>query len=201
MTESAKPSCARAALFDSSRRDVSRPCAAECEPLVRAPTSCHADVSRRRALTRRSDVQTLITVLGTCFGTPEFELPYDGERPSCARAALFDSSRRDASRPCAAECEPLARAPANCHAVVNRRRALTRRSDAHTLVTVVGTCFSTQSLKYPCDGECATDAPMTASSASLLQLARGSSNPQNIKTKSEANDSQPRANHDRTLIL
>ena len=121
--------------------------------------------------------------------------------PSCARTALVGSSLRDASQPCVAKCRPLARGQTTCHANVSRRRALTRRSDAHTLVTVVGTCFSTQSLKYPCDGECATDAPMTASSASLLQLARGSSNPQNIKTKSEANDSQPRANHDRTLIL
>ena len=58
-----------------------------------------------------------------------------------------------------------------------------------------------KNLKYACGGECATDAPMAASSASLLQLACGGSDPLNIKTKSEACDSQPRANHDRTLIL
>ena len=34
-----------------------------------------------------------------------------------------------------------------------------------------------KNLKYPCDRECATAAPMTASPASLLQLARGRSNP------------------------
>ena len=90
----------------------------------------------------------------------------------CARAALFDSSRHDASRPCAAECEPSARSPTNCRASVNRRRALTRRSDAHTMAIVLGTCFSAQKFEIPLWRECATDAPMTASSASLLQLAR-----------------------------
>ena len=76
--------------------------------------------------------------------------PYDGEcQASCARAALFFSSRRDASRPCATECEPLARAPPNCHASVNRRRALTRRSDAHTVATVLGTCFGAQKFEIP----------------------------------------------------
>ena len=31
----------------------------------RGQTTCHADVSRRRALTLRSDGQTVVTVLGT----------------------------------------------------------------------------------------------------------------------------------------
>ncbi len=150
MTASATPSCARAALFDSSRRDASRPCAAECEPLARAPANCHADVSSRRALTRRSDAQTMATVLEHVSVPQNSNYPYGGEcQASCARAALFDSSRRDASRPCAAECEPLARAPTNCRASVNRRRALTRRSDARTMATVLGTCFSVRKFEIP----------------------------------------------------
>ena len=33
--------------------------------LARGHTNCQADVSRRRALTQRSDAQTMVTVLGT----------------------------------------------------------------------------------------------------------------------------------------
>ena len=144
------PSCARAALLDSSRREASRPCAAECEPSARAPTTCRADVSRRRALAQRSDAQTMATVLEHVSVPQSLNYPYDEEcQASCARAALFDSSRRDASQPCATECESLARGPTNCHASVNRRRALTRRFDAHAMATVLGTCFSAQKIEIP----------------------------------------------------
>ena len=91
---------ARAALFDSSRRDASRPCAAECKPLAHDPTNCRADFSRRRALTLGSAAPAVVTVLGTCFDTPKImKFPCDGKcKVSGARAALFDSSRCDASR-------------------------------------------------------------------------------------------------------
>ena len=52
-----------------------RPCVAKCEPLARGRTNCHADVSRRRALTRRSDAQAVVTVLGTLFGAQKIERP------------------------------------------------------------------------------------------------------------------------------
>ena len=78
------------------------------------------------------------------------QYPCDGEcQVSGARAALFDSQRRDASQPSAAECEPLAHEPTNCHASVSRRRALTLGSAAQTMVTVLGTRFGAQYYAIP----------------------------------------------------
>ena len=98
MTASVRPSCARAALFDSSRRDAPRPCAAEREPLVHGPTNCHADVSRRRVLARRSDAQTIGTVLRTCLGTRKVELHLRRKAPSLLARALLRSARHAAKR-------------------------------------------------------------------------------------------------------
>ena len=64
----------RAALFDSARRDASRHCAAACAPLAHDPTHCRADVSRRRACTLSPAAQTMVTVLGTCFGAQNYEM-------------------------------------------------------------------------------------------------------------------------------
>ena len=102
---------ARAALFDSSRRDASPPCAAEYASLAQAHTNCRADFGRRRTLTLGSAARTIAIVLGTCSVTKIMRCLCDGEwNVSGSRAALFDSSRRDAPRRCAAECEPLAHA-------------------------------------------------------------------------------------------
>ena len=66
-----------------------------------------------------------------------------------ARDDLFDASRRDAPRPCATECEPLARDPTNCRADVSHGRALMRRSDAQTMVPVLGTRVGAQNFETP----------------------------------------------------
>ena len=66
-----------------------------------------------------------------------------------ARADLFDASRRDAPRPCATECAPLARDPTNCRADVSHGRALMRRPDAQTMVTASGTHFGTPNVERP----------------------------------------------------
>ena len=54
---------------------VSRPRAAERQPLARDPTNCRADLTRRRAFTLGSAAQTMVTVLGTRFGTQNYEIP------------------------------------------------------------------------------------------------------------------------------
>ena len=118
-----------------------------------------------------------------------------------ARAALFDSSRRGASRSFAAECEPLARAPTNCHASVHRRRALPRRPDAHTVATLLGTCSSAQKFEIPLWRRVRNRRSDGSFICLVVATRVRSSNPRNIKTKSEACDSQPRANHDHTLIV
>ena len=90
-----------------------------------------------------------------------------------ARAALFDSSRRGASRSFAAECEPLARTQriaTQVFTVDARSRGGLMRTQWQPFWEHVSVH---KNLKYPCGGECATDAPMAASSASLLQLACG----------------------------
>ena len=89
---------ARADLFDASRRDAPRPCATECAPLARDPTNCRADVSHGRALMRRPDAQTMVTVLGTHFGTQNFERPMSHRVPSLLVCALLCSRSHAAMR-------------------------------------------------------------------------------------------------------
>ena len=98
MTESATPSCARAALFDPSHREASRPCAAECEPLAHDPTNCGADSSRRRALALGTAAQTMVAVLGTRFGAQNYEIPLRRRMPRCLVRALLCSARHSAMR-------------------------------------------------------------------------------------------------------
>ena len=68
-------SCARAALFGSPRRDASRPCAAEREPLAHGPTNCRAYFCRRRAFALGSAALTMVPVLGTRVGAQNYEIP------------------------------------------------------------------------------------------------------------------------------
>ena len=149
-------SCARAALFDSSRRDASRPCAAECEPSAHGPTNCRADFSRRRACTLGPAAQTMVTVLGTRFGVQNYEIPLLRRVPRLLVRALLCSTRHTARRRGAVRrsvnpWRTTQRIAAQILVVGARSRSVLLRKLwspfwEHVSVPKI--------MKYPCDGEC-----------------------------------------------
>ena len=109
---------ARAALFESPRRDASRPYAFEGESVARGSANCNADVSRRRALKRSFDAQAMVPAFWEHVSvTATLKRKSDAEdkciaarrveqrttpraKPSDARGASFDLARRDALTVC-----------------------------------------------------------------------------------------------------
>ena len=147
---------AHAALFDWSRREASRPCAAGCEPLAHDHKNCPADFSRRRALTLGSAAQPLVPALGTHFGTPNYEIPAWRRVPRLLVRALLCSTRHTARRrgPVRRSVNPwrtTQRIAAQILVVGARSRSVLLRKLwspfwEHVSVPKI--------MKYPCDGEC-----------------------------------------------